>query len=103
MNDPRQATREVFWNIDHAWVMYALLVPTVAVAVWGLYRRVRVWRRGQSEPRFDRPAARAALVVRWALLQLRTWRKAYPGSFHAMIFWGFIVLTIATTVSHDRL
>ena len=98
MNDPQQATREVFWNITHAWVMYALLVPTLIVAAYGIYRRVRVWRRGLSEPRFDRPWARVSLVVRYALLQLRTWRKAYPGSFHAMIFWGFIVLTIATTV-----
>jgi Fe-S oxidoreductase len=97
MND-EHATREVFWNIDHAWVMYALLVPTVAVAGYGLYRRVRVWRRGASEPRFDRPLERLGLLVRYAVLQLRTWRRAYPGSFHAMIFWGFVVLFIATVV-----
>ncbi|MEX0676032.1 MAG: heterodisulfide reductase-related iron-sulfur binding cluster [Pirellulales bacterium] len=98
MNDPEQATRQVFWNIDHAWVMYALLVPTVAVAAYGFYRRARVWRRGSSEPRFDRPLERLGLLVRYAVLQLRTWRKAYPGSFHAMIFWGFVVLFIATVV-----
>ena len=39
-----------------------------------------------------------ALLLKYGLLQLRTWRKAYPGTLHAMIFWGFIVLTIATTV-----
>jgi Fe-S oxidoreductase len=100
MNDPQQATREVFWNIRHAWVMYGLLVPTVAVAVYGLYRRVRVWRRGQSETesRWDRPTERIVLVLEHALLQLRTWRKFYPGAMHAMIFWGFIVLAMATTV-----
>jgi Fe-S oxidoreductase len=98
MNDPANATREVLWNIHHVWIMYALLVPTTAVAVYGLYRRVQVWRKGASEPRFDRPLARIGLVLRYAVLQLRTWRKAYPGSFHAMIFWGFVVLFIATVV-----
>lgn len=100
MNDPHLATREVLWNISHVWVMYALLVPTVAVAAYGFFRRVRVWRKGQAsaESRWDRPRERMALVLKHAILQLRTWRKLYPGLMHAMIFWGFIVLTIATTV-----
>jgi Fe-S oxidoreductase/nitrate reductase gamma subunit len=100
MNDPHLATREVFWNISHAWVMYALLIPTAAVAGYGLCRRVRVWRRGQPEAEscWDRPSERLVLVLKHALFQLRTWRKLYPGLMHALIFWGFIVLTIATTV-----
>lgn len=92
------ATREVLWNIHHVWVMYALLLPTLGVAGYGFYRRVKSWRRGQSEPRFDRPLARIGLLLANAVLQLRNWRKAYPGTMHAMIFWGFIVLAIATTV-----
>jgi len=100
MNDPHLATREVLWNISHVWVMYALLIPTVAVAAYGFYRRVRIWRRGQAtaESRWDRPRERIALMLKHAILQLRTWRKFYPGLMHAMIFWGFIVLSIATTV-----
>jgi Fe-S oxidoreductase len=98
MNDPHLATREVLWNIHHAWIMYALLVPTLATAGYGIYRRVLIWRRGQAENRWDRPRERIMLVVKNALLQLRTWRKLYPGVMHAMIFWGFVVLTIATTV-----
>jgi len=93
-----EATREVLWNIHHVWLMYALLVPTTVIAAYGVYRRVKVWRRGHSENRFDRPLERLGLVFSYAVLQLRTWRKAYPGSFHAMIFWGFVVLFIATVV-----
>ena len=95
-----QATREVLWNINHdyVWLMYALLVPTMLVAGYGVYRRAVLWRRGQSEIRTDRPIERIGRVVRYALLQLGTWRRAYPGTLHAMIFWGFIVLAIATTV-----
>jgi len=98
MMDPELATREVLWNIHHAWIMYALLVPTVAVSGYGFYRRWKLWRRGGSENRFDRPLERIALLLKFGLLQLRTWRKLYPGTFHAMIFWGFVILFIATTV-----
>jgi Fe-S oxidoreductase len=98
MSDNQLASREILWNISHVWVMYALLVPTLATAAYGIYRRVQVWRRGQPENRFDRPLVRLGLVLQYAVLHLRTWRKLYPGSLHAMIFWGFIVLTMATTV-----
>lgn len=96
--NPETATRVVLWNIHHAWIMYALLVPTMAVCGYGFYRRIQLWRKGQSEQRFDQPLERAKLVLKYAVLQLRNWRKVYPGSFHAMIFWGFVVLFIATVV-----
>lgn len=66
------ATRPILWNIQHAWIMYVLLVPTMAVAGYGIYRRVKLWRRGQSEPRFDRPLERIRLLVTNAVLHLRT-------------------------------
>ena len=44
------------------------------------------------------PASPSCWSSSTALLQLHTWRNLYPGLMHAMIFWGFIVLTIATTV-----
>ena len=92
------ATREVLWNITHVWAMYALLVPTLLIGGWGLYRRVRLWRRGQPALRFDRLGARLRLFVRHALLQGKTARQAYVGVFHLMIYTGFIMLTAATTV-----
>lgn len=92
------ATREVLWNISQVWVMYALFVPVVIIGAWGLYARVRLWRLGQPAVRFDRLGERFALLVRHAVLQGRTARQAYAGSFHVMIYTGFIVLTVATTV-----
>ena len=92
------ATREVLWNIEHAWLMYALLVPTLGVAFLGFYRRVRAWRRGRPEARFDQPLRRLGMLARGAVLQLGVWRKRLPGLYHAAIFWGMMTLTIATTV-----
>jgi Fe-S oxidoreductase len=93
-----QATREVFWNIDHKWVLYALLLPAVIVAVYGFYRRIRVWRRGLPVERLDHPVERTKMLLRHALAQGRTVRDNYAGIFHTLIYTGFIVLTIATTV-----
>lgn len=93
-----EATRQIYWNISHVWVMYSLLLPTAAVAGYGLYRHLSRWRRGLPAARFDHPAKRVMLVVKHALAQRRTARKAYTGLFHRFITYGFIILSIATTV-----
>ena len=91
-------TREVFWNVTHVWVMYVLLIPTMLVAGYGIYRRFRMWRRGRPEQRFDQPWARLQFLFRHAVVQQATWQKRFAGFFHALIFWGIIILTVATTV-----
>ena len=93
-----EATREIYWNIGHVWVMYALLVPTLAAAGYGVYRHISRWRQGLPVACFDRPAERIRRVLTHAILQARTARDAYAGWFHRFIFFGFIVLVIATTV-----
>jgi Fe-S oxidoreductase/nitrate reductase gamma subunit len=91
-------TREVMWNVTHVWVMYVLLAPTMLIAGYGLYRRLIAWRRGRPENRFDQPWKRLQMVFRHGVVQQATWRQRFAGFFHAMIFWGMIILTIATTV-----
>jgi Fe-S oxidoreductase/nitrate reductase gamma subunit len=93
-----EATREIGWNISAIWLIYLLLAPTVMIAGFGLWRRLRLWRCGRPAARFDRPGQRLGMVLQHALLQLRTARQAYAGSFHLLIYSGFIVLLIATTV-----
>ena len=91
-------TREVFWNVTHVWVMYVLLIPTMLVAGYGIYRRFRMWSRGRPEQRFDQPWARLQFLFRHAVVQQATWQKRFAGFFHALIFWGMVILTVATTV-----
>ena len=87
------ATREIYWNISHVWVMYVLLVPAMAIGAWGIWRRVQRWRRGQPDgSRFDRPAMRIRRLLDHSLAQRRN------PIFHRLLTWGFIILTIATTV-----
>ena len=93
-----EATRQIYWNVSHVWVMYALLVPTALAAGYGVYSRWSRWRRGRPAARFDRPWERVRLLLRHAVAQRRTARDAVAGLFHRLISYGFVVLTIATTV-----
>jgi len=95
-----EATREIYWNISHVWVMYLLLAPTLAIAAWGFLRRVQRWRRGKAEPapRFDRPLTRIKRVFAHAVAQQRTARDRVAGVFHRLLTYGFVILTIATLV-----
>jgi len=86
------ATREIYWNISYIWVMYALLVPTLGIGVWGMGRRVVRWRRGGAAARFDRPAARVRRLLDHSLAQRKN------PIFHRLLTYGFIILTIATIV-----
>jgi len=96
--NPALATREIYWNIRSAWLIYLLLVPTALIAAYGFYRRFRLWRCGRPGVRWDRPGRRFGLLLRHAVAQGRTLREAIPGSFHLLIWAGFIVLTAATLV-----
>src|SRR5262245_16167942 len=92
------ATREIYWNISHIWVMYVLLLPTLIIAGYGIVRFARRWRRGQPAARFDRPGERLKLLINHAVMQRRTARNIFAGFFHRLISYGFVILTIATTV-----
>lgn len=91
-------TREVLWNIGNIWLMYLLFVISLAIAGYGFYRRMSVWRRGLAADRFDRPKERLQRLLKHALGQRRTVREKYAAVFHTFIYTGFIVLTIATSV-----
>ncbi len=68
------------------------------VGGYGFYRRYRHWRRGKPLACFDQPAERIGRLLQYALVQSRTTASAYPGLFHGMIFFGFLVLTAATAI-----
>jgi Fe-S oxidoreductase/nitrate reductase gamma subunit len=98
--------RDTFWNVP-GWAQVALYVGAVVavtVFVYGLAQRVRLWRGGRPEHRFDRIPERIVLVLKHALGQARTLSQAYPGVMHAMVFWGFLALFIGTvlaTIDYD--
>src|SRR5260370_33291138 len=93
-----EATRQIYWNISHIWVMYALLLPTAAIAGYGIYRHTNRWRRGKPTARFNRPADRLKLVLKHADQQRRTSRDAFAGSCHRLINYGIVHYSTTTTI-----
>ena len=93
--------RDTFWNVP-GWAQVGLYVGglvAIAIFVWGLTQRVRLWRQGGPEARFDRLPERVGLVLTHALGQVRVLSQAYPGVMHAIMFWGFLALFLGTVLA----
>ncbi|REJ70352.1 MAG: 4Fe-4S dicluster domain-containing protein [Planctomycetota bacterium] len=92
--------REVFGNIPPAskLVFYLLALVSLATFGYGIYRRVRLWRMGR--PAADRLEL-GAVVNRWlrdVLFQRRIWGRGLASLAHVLLFGGFVVLLIGTTL-----
>jgi Fe-S oxidoreductase/nitrate reductase gamma subunit len=103
---PSVPFRDTFWNVP-AWAqifVYVGGVVAIAIFAWGVWQRVKLWRGGLPEDRFDRIPDRLTLVARHVLGQARVLSQAYPGIMHATMFWGFLALfmgTVLATVDYD--
>lgn len=103
------ATREIFLHLA-GW-MQALFYATAAAAslvfLYGFWRRLRKYRAGRSEDRFDRLGRRVARALA-QILSNATVRKGerFGGAAHALILWGFLILFVGTCIvalDHDVL
>jgi Fe-S oxidoreductase/nitrate reductase gamma subunit len=79
--------------------MYVLLVPTLFIFGYGLYRHYRLWRRGRPSPfRWADLRPRLKALALEAFAHRRMLREAYSGFFHLALFSGFLVLFVGTLV-----
>ena len=100
------ATREVFGNIA-PWmqvVFFAMIAASIGVLAWQVMTRVRLWRKGQPGG-FERdPRVWIQRLLVYALAQKRVHKKSLGALLHLLLFSGFVVLTIGTTllgIAHD--
>jgi Fe-S oxidoreductase/nitrate reductase gamma subunit len=91
-------TREIYWNIAGEALIYAFFAASLGFAAWGIARRARLWRLGGPEARLDRIGARHAGVLADVLGQRRALRDRWVGLAHALVFYGFLVETLATSL-----
>ena len=100
-----RATREILWNISHAWVLYLALLVALVVCGVGLHRRLRSWRQGRpDDERLADRGARLGFALKEVLLQVRVRRSRWPALFHSFFFYAFLVLVVTTGVialDHD--
>src|SRR5690606_30224045 len=95
-----EATREVQWNTVPAmiWLMYLSAAAALAVCCYGFWRRLRIWRLGKPEIRWDQPWRRLKLVFRAALLQANLFRDRIAGFMHISMYFSFMLLLVGTMV-----
>ncbi len=99
--DPVVPAREVFRNFSGAAIalFYALSALTLAVFLYGAWRRIHKYRRGRPAHRLTRLWARLARGG-GAIASHSTLRQRHPwvGLAHFGIFWGFVALFIGTVI-----
>lgn len=79
----------------------SLLVLIITVGGFGtglffFHRLYRYLRLGKNENRFDQLGKRVWIFIQGVLAQKKMFKDPLPGIAHALVFWGFIVLTIGT-------
>lgn len=94
--------RIIFWNVGGGarWITYALMVVTFIALIHGLKKRYAMWKMGKPSPiNFtERLGERIGFFITNGIFHKSILREAYPGWMHFFIFWGFLILAIATAL-----
>ncbi|MFC2029245.1 4Fe-4S dicluster domain-containing protein [Chloroflexota bacterium] len=92
--------RQDLWNLP-AWLYplhWVLVILCGALVMYGLWRRLRLWRMGHPVHRLDRLGIRLGGLFLHGLGQRRILSQAYPGLMHGLIFYSFLAFFIATSL-----
>jgi Fe-S oxidoreductase/nitrate reductase gamma subunit len=88
------------WDLP-PWVYpihWTVVVICGALVVYGLWRRIRLWRMGRPADRTGQIGRRIGGLLLYGLGQRRILAQPYPGLIHGLIFYGFVVFFIATSL-----
>jgi Fe-S oxidoreductase/nitrate reductase gamma subunit len=91
-------TREIYWNITSGALIYGFALVAVGFLIYGVHRRLRLWRLGGGEARHDRLPERLGGLLIEIFGHRRQLRDAFPGVAHLFIFYGFLAQLIATAL-----
>ncbi|MGI9457923.1 MAG: hypothetical protein ACR2NU_15265, partial [Aeoliella sp.] len=96
----RLLTREVFGNISSTGKLafYCCAAAAVAVFVYGVYRRVRLWRTGKSTNTPINWALAGQRFLRDVLFQRRFRGRVFASLSHRLLFGGFVLLFVGTVL-----
>ncbi len=83
-------------------MIYVLAAIALAFWVFGLYRRYQLWRLGKPDDSFKNIGKRIPVFIRTTVVDVlghrRFLRDPYPGMMHFILFWGFVILLLASGV-----
>lgn len=103
--------REILWNVPGGVMgaVYLLSACAIAWIAWWFWQRSKTWNAGSNDNRqadqiqnpkskIQNRAAGLARLAAYLLTHRVILRDPYAGVMHLFIFWGFVVLLIATTL-----
>ncbi|MBN1656253.1 MAG: respiratory nitrate reductase subunit gamma [Deltaproteobacteria bacterium] len=94
-----EATRQIMWNIDYAFVMYIMFLTALTVFAYGVCLRVSSWLKGkQDDDRLSQWFYRMVLLCKELFIQKKVRASTYPAIFHSFIFYAFALLVVTTAV-----
>jgi heterodisulfide reductase subunit C/nitrate reductase gamma subunit len=73
-----------------------ILVVSLSFFSYNLWKIVRNIRLGKSINRFDNPLQRTKILLKIAFGQTKLFARPVSGVLHALVYWGFLVITIGT-------
>jgi len=89
-------TERTLFGLPGAWFFGLLVLFAAGAFVYSMSRRVRVLLATAPENRFYRIGTRLRKTVEYAIFQKRMFRDLYAGTFHILLFAGFVVLLVRT-------
>jgi Fe-S oxidoreductase/nitrate reductase gamma subunit len=95
------ASKEGFWNIELGEIAYLLGFLVVAIVCYALYRRFRLWGLGSKDDRLANLGGRVrTFLVTMAdgLWHRRIAADRYAGAMHMLLFGGFALLFMGTSL-----
>ena len=102
------AGRQDFWNIGYPLLgalVYLVAPVALAAIAYGLYRRSRIWRLGKPYDELGSHTDRLRAFLRSGGVGVGghgKWHvrsELYGSVMHFSLFWGFVVLVLATTIA----
>ena len=77
-------------------IFTGILFFALGLFSYNLWKIVRNIRLGKSTNRFDQPLKRTIILLKVAFGQTKLFARPVSGILHALVYWGFLVITIGT-------
>ncbi|HEY3391374.1 MAG TPA: (Fe-S)-binding protein [Lacipirellulaceae bacterium] len=97
---PTPLSREIFGNVP-GWaqtLFYVLAAAAIGIWIYGVLRQVRLWKQGRRDGAGVNWSLALGRLVREVLFQRRVWGRGAASLAHVLLFSGFVVLLIGTTL-----
>jgi len=83
--------------MDRSSIIFScILFLSLGFFSYNLWKIVRNIKLGKSKNRFDQPLQRSKILLKIAFGQTKLFVRPVSGILHALVYWGFLVITIGT-------